>query len=210
MENHNNPSVTEQEQSPQGGGSYMNAARPARRGLYTIVCVLVLLTATAVLMRSQVFRVYDHTEVVGLSSFSREEVLRLAGLTQGTTYFGVNEEIISKGINSNRYLEYEGLEKIWPNMLILEVKERTACVNFLYRGVQYTLADDTTVLESSTNINLDNGCLKLTLANVRDIRVGEKVLFQSERQSEALQGLLEELEIQGVLGKTAELNLYDL
>lgn len=210
MENQNNPFETEQEQTPQGGGGYAAAARPARRGLYTIICVLALLTVAAVLMRSQAFRVYDHTEVIGLSSFSRDDVMRLAGITRGTTYFGIDEEAIRKGINSNRYLDYEGLEKIWPNMLILMVKERTPCVNFLYRGVQYTLADDTTVLESSTNINLDNGCIKLTLANVRDIRVGEKVLFQSERQSEALQGLLAELEIQGVLGKTAELNLYDL
>ena len=144
MENQNNPFETEQEQTPQGGGGYAAAARPARRGLYTIICVLALLTVAAVLMRSQAFRVYDHTEVIGLSSFSRDDVMRLAGITRGTTYFGIDEEAIRKGINSNRYLDYEGLEKIWPNMLILMVKERTPCVNFLYRGVQYTLADDTT------------------------------------------------------------------
>ena len=50
----------------------------------------------------------------------------------------------------------------------------------------------------------------LTISYVRDIRTGEKILFQTEDQLEALCAVLEELELQGALSAMSELNMYDL
>lgn len=199
-----------QNPDPQRGSSYEAAARPSRRGLYTVVAVLVLLTAAAFIVRSDLFRVWKKAEVIGLVDYDADWVLSLAGISEETTYFGVSEKKIAAGIARDRYLVYHDYEKIWPDRLTLWVTERVPRVNFIYHGVQYVLAGDGMVLESSTALNLANGCVKLTLSGVRDVRVGEKVMFQSDEQLRAMQSLLEELELQGVLGKLSELNLYDL
>lgn len=210
MESMNRPPEEKmnQQPSPEGGG-YESYARPSRRGRYTVIAVIVMLLIAAIFARSQWLRIRD-VEVFGLIDMTPAQVLDLAGIDAGSTYFNLNEKKISQRINANRYLEFVSMEKLWPNGLILTVNERRKTANFLYVGVQYILAEDGMVLESTNNIALDNGCIKVTGLNVHDIRVGARVVCQSQTQLETMQNVLAELKMQGVLGDMAELNLSSL
>ena len=189
--------------------SYGFAPRPSRRGLYTVLAVIAMLTVAAIFVRGSWVRI-KNTEVTGLITYTKQRVLEEAGITARSTYFNLNEKTIRRGIEDDRYLRYIGMEKLWPNGLILHVQERRRQGNVLFMGVQYVISSDGMVLESSNSINLDNGCAKVTGLDLRDIRYGAPLVCQDESQLEAMTQLFEELEIQGVLGEIAEMNLSSL
>ena len=174
MEPNNMQPGTEPVQTPNPGQDDVRIIgemprRPAKRGLYTLIAVLVMLTVAAI--------------------------------------FGLNEEKIRAGIESNRYLRFESMEKVWPNGVILNIQERQPCINVLNAGIQYVVASDGMVLEAYASLRLDNGCIKTTGLNIRDIRVGSQVVCYNSEQLDAMLNIVAELDAQGCMNEIAEMNL---
>ena len=136
--------------------------------------------------------------------------MRLSGITANTSYFGLNEEKIRAGIESNRYLRFESMEKVWPNGVILNIQERQPCINVLNAGIQYVVASDGMVLEAYALLRLDNGCIKTTGLNIRDIRVGSQIICYNSESLDAMLDIAAELDAQGCINEIAEMNLSDL
>ncbi len=180
--------------------------RPAKRGLYTLIAVLVMLTVAAFFVHDQVFKIRD-VDIRSVQNISQEEVMRLSGITANTSYFGLNEEKIRAGIESNRYLRFESMEKVWPNGVILNIQERQPCINVLNAGIQYVVASDGMVLESYASLRLDNGCIKTTGLSIRDIRVGSQIVCYNSEQLDAMLDIATELDAQGCMDEIAEINL---
>lgn len=180
--------------------------RPAKRGLYTLIAVLVMLTVAAFFVHDQVFKIRD-VDIRSVQNISQEEVMRLSGITANTSYFGLNEEKIRAGIESNRYLRFESMEKVWPNGVILNIQERQPCINVLNAGIQYVVASDGMVLESYASLRLDNGCIKTTGLSIRDIRVGSQIVCYNSEQLDAMLDIAAELDAQGGMDEIAEINL---
>lgn len=211
MEPNNMQPGTEPVQTPNPGQDDVRIIgemprRPAKRGLYTLIAVLVMLTVAAIFVRDQVFKIRD-VEIRSVQNISQEEVMRLSGITANTSYFGLNEEKIRAGIESNRYLRFESMEKVWPNGVILNIQERQPCINVLNAGIQYVVASDGMVLEAYASLRLDNGCIKTTGLNIRDIRVGSQVICYSSEQLDAMLNIVAELDTQGCMNEIAEMNL---
>ena len=102
MEPNNMQPGTEPVQTPNQGQDDVRIIgemprRPAKRGLYTLIAVLVMLTVAAIFVRDQVFKIRD-VEIRSVQNISQEEVMRLSGITANTSYFGLNEEKIRAGI----------------------------------------------------------------------------------------------------------------
>ena len=211
MEPNNMQPGTEPVQTPNQGQDDVRIIgemprRPAKRGLYTLIAVLVMLTVAAIFVRDQVFKIRD-VEIRSVQNISQEEVMRLSGITANTSYFGLNEEKIRAGIESNRYLRFESMEKVWPNGVILNIQERQPCINVLNAGIQYVVASDGMVLEAYASLRLDNGCIKTTGLNIRDIRVGSQVVCYNSEQLDAMLNIVAELDEQGCMNEIAEMNL---
>ena len=95
MEPNNMQPGTEPVQTPNQGQDDVRIIgemprRPAKRGLYTLIAVLVMLTVAAIFVRDQVFKIRD-VEIRSVQNISQEEVMRLSGITANTSYFGLNE-----------------------------------------------------------------------------------------------------------------------
>ncbi|MBQ7520944.1 MAG: FtsQ-type POTRA domain-containing protein [Clostridia bacterium] len=210
MENPNvQPPQEEKKQERKATESYYPLQPPSRRGYYTVIAVILMLTVAALFARGHWLRIRD-VEVTGLKHYTVEKIAAQAGITAKSTYFNLNESRVAANIEKDRYLRFDGMEKIWPNKVILHVYEREETFNLLNLGVQYILSADGMVLTNSNKMQLDNGCVNVTGIQVRDIRVGAMVLCDNESQLEALQALYEELSIQGFLDEIAELNMTSL
>ena len=210
MENPNvQPPQEEKKQERKATESYYPLQPPSRRGYYTVIAVILMLTVAALFARGHWLRIRD-VEVTGLKHYTVEKIAAQAGITAKSTYFNLNESRVAANIEKDRYLRFDGMEKIWPNKVILHVYEREETFNLLNLGVQYILSADGMVLENTNNINLDNGCVKVTGLDVRDIRFGAPLICQDAAQLETMGALMDELELQGVLDKTSELNLTSL
>ena len=72
---------------------------------------------------------------------------------------------------------------------------------------EFGVASDGMVLEAYASLRLDNGCIKTTGLNIRDIRVGSQVVCYNSEQLDAMLNIVAELDAQGCMNEIAEMNL---
>ena len=186
--------------------------RNKRTGLKATVLSLILILAVLVILNETVFRI-SSADVQGTRRISKSTVLEAAGLNRFTNYFSVNEEKIAKGINSNRYLVFEKLEKVFPNALIIYVRERSPVAKAQEMGAVFQMDEEGMVLEQSNVLIKENeendGLIIITGLKPKELRVGRKMVAGTESQEQAYLLVIQELTLQGYLGQVSELNLSD-
>lgn len=180
----------------------------ARRTLIIIGIILALI-ATLFLLRYYVFTI-SHVRVVGNRAIPWQDVARSAGLDRKLLYFTLNEAEIEEGINANRYLAYESMEKVFPNTLILYVKERTPSAFFTHLGVGFVMAEDGMILEKSRDLNLRRGLIEVSGLSIwGQLESGMFPVGGKPGQLEALVALIGELMIQGYAPQVQDVNVSD-
>jgi len=186
-----------------------SARRPSHRGLITLIAVIIMLVVAGFVVHNR-FYLITEVDVISVSRFKPTDVVALAGIDANSSSWSLDEEKIRRGINSNIYLDYQGFEKVGRHKIILYVYERSETANMLRNGLQYTVSADGMVLDVSSEVNLDNGCITVSGIAFRDIRVGSVVSCQQEAQLDAYKRVIEELQLQGICDETAELNFSSL
>lgn len=185
-----------------------------RAGIATVIASLLLILAALVILNESVLRI-QKVAVVGNRKVEWETVVVAAGLNRATGYFFVNEKKIAEGINANRYLIFEKLEKVFPNTLTIYVRERAPVVKVAEMGAVYHLDEEGMVLEkydtfsSSADPALDDGLIVVSGLKPKEMRVGRKMVAGSTAHGEAYLQLIEELTLQGYLSEVSELNVND-
>lgn len=180
-----------------------------RSGLRTAVVSLLLLLCLSILLNESVFRIH-HVAVVGLETVSWEDAVHAAELDKSVNYFSVNEEKIRAGINANKDLVFEKLEKQFPDRLVIYVRERTPCAYLQVMGNTYKIDDEGMVLERLPGTVQPAGDLiTVTGFSRANVRVGQMLSAQSSDSLEAYTQLMREIKMQGITGQVAELNLAD-
>ena len=201
--------VQRQELNVQEGYGAGPERRPSRRGLFTVIAVIIMLVVAGFVVHNQLFRIRE-IEIHSIKNIHFHEVLALAGIDSNTSSLALNEEKIARGINSHMYLSFEGMEKVGRNKLILYVQERSATANVLHNGLQYIVSEDGMTLSCTSAIQLDNGCMTVSGLSIRDIRIGSIISCQAEAQLDAYKSVVEEIDLQGIRREIAELNFSSL
>ena len=179
--------------------------RKNRSPLVWIVLTAVMIAALAVILNETLFRI-GKVEVEGLKNISEREVLAQCGLENGIGYFEVREEALRDGVNRNRYLVYQGMEKVFPNRLILRVAEREirACITVQN---QICLMDENAFILEKADAGDAQGYIRITGLSVRDAKVGEALSFTNTLQISAYTAVMQELIVQDALDTFSEMNL---
>ena len=211
------------QQFPQDFSSFEQAspppAPPSRRhsGLISAAALLVLILAIAVILNESLLKIH-HIAVIGNEKVSWDEVVTAAGLKGSVGYFTVNEARIASGIESNRYLIFERLEKQFPDSLTIYVKERVPTVFVSEMGAVYVLDSEGMVLERrEQNQNsdellgkaLNEQMIIVTGLKPKDLRVGRVMTAGSTNHMKAYRELLSELKQQSFSSQVSELNITD-
>ena len=179
---------------------------PGKR-IMIISSVLIMIVSFAFILRSVVFTIRN-IRVIGTHDVPWQEVALSAGLGPSSNYFSIKEDRLREGINSNRYLIYERMQKIFPNTLILYVKERRPVANIHYIGVSYIMADDGVILSKSRQLDHKQLMTVSGLA-LRDIREGKSPLSTKIGQIETCINLANELNDQGFSEQVLDINLSE-
>ncbi len=186
---------------------YRKKAKNGSPWIWAALTVL-LMAALAVILNETVFRIRQ-VEVEGLKTISAREVLAQCGLENGISYFSVREEEIRDGINRNRYLVYEGMEKTFPDRLTLHVREREklACVNV--HNAWYLMDENAFVLEKCGDEKETSGCIRVAGLNTREAKPGQVISYTNQLQMSACTAVLKELKVQSALDAFSEVNVAD-
>ena len=177
-----------------------------RAGVRTVILTLVLVCAVAVLLNESILKI-RHIAVVGNKEISWDEVVSAAGLDKSISYFALNEEKIAAGINANRYLIFEKMEKSFPGSVVIYVKERVAQANVQVMGVTYQLDDKGMVLERIGATLPQGELVNVTGFQAKEVRVGHIIVPGTAEQMDAYELLMEEIFLQGFSDQVSELNL---
>ncbi len=185
--------------------------RPKGRGLWAVLCILAALLIVGAILYGTLFRLkYARVQVVGLVNRTAQEVITLAGLAEGDNILLLNKEKIREGIDRDRYLIFQDMQRDYPDGLILKVYERIPRVSMQFMGVQYTLDSEGMVLEQTQTLLPEEGLMTATGMEITKSELGRQIVCRQETQLSAYQQVVGELVLQGIASQISELNLADV
>ena len=193
--------------------SFLPPTPPPRKrsGLVTVVLALVLVLAVAVILNESLLKI-RMVSVIGNRTFTWKQIIFAAGLDQPVGYFTVSEKKIAQGIESNRYLIFERMEKQFPNSLTIYVQERVPVARVQEMSADYYLDKEGMVLERGSlpdHSVEEEAIVVVTGLKPKELRVGWLMTAGTSDHMKAYRALFEELEKQGYLSQISELNITD-
>lgn len=178
-------------------------------GGIALVALLAVLVVAVVIVSNTVFIVRKIT-VEGNRYCSADEVIASSGIQIGTSIFSLDTGAVKAGINSNRYLQYVGIWRDFPDHVILTVTENSPWATLTWAGMLIILGNDGIVLEKTSHIDITLQVPVITGMLVESDRVGQPIVFSAAGQFDAVQNVLSELDRQNVIQEMSELNVTDL
>lgn len=172
--------------------------------MLVLVCILLIFVSLAFILRGLLFTIRN-VKVHGISQVSWQDVAISAGLGPASNYFNLDEERIREGINSNRYLIYQKMEKVFPNTLVLYVRERQPSARINYIGIAYIMADDGMILERTKDLTKFTDLMTVSGMAIGDIRVGNVLPLST--QVDVCVNIIRELDQQNFLSQIKDLNV---
>ena len=171
------------------------------------------------LMRFVVFDI-DEVRVEGNSTVSTDEILRLSGIRTGMNILTLDENAITRKIDSNRYLKLEAIEKKTNHLVILHVRESQESSFIRYCGILYTLDVRGMVLNEWIPQNgafLDGqdeerevpDLLQVEGLDIKNCYVGRKIILNDERQMPIYKEFVMELKAMSMENRVKILYLTD-
>ena len=180
--------------------------------LRRVLISLGVIALVAFVLYGMVFRV-STVQVLGNNRVSAEEVIRASGVQIGESITRVDASEVAKGIASNRYLIFKGVECVMPNTVVIRVKERTPAAVLNYCGVNYTIDHKGMVLEESETDVLVGVLPQLSgmdIAGQYGCDVGRVISVNNTAQLSAMQELLVELEVLSAQQEISRIKLSDM
>lgn len=186
------------------------APRADRHALRWILLIVAVLAVAGFLVYGQVFRVRSIT-VQGNSIIATEDVIRLAGLSEGMSTLTLDHDAIERGIESNRYLSFVCVDVQLPDQVTIQVRERTPAAVLKYCGILYITDSRGMVLEESFDTSATYpGLVSVDGMEIRQCEVGKQLILSSTKQLDVYMSILLELKVMSATDQVRELNLSDM
>ena len=173
------------------------------------VFLMILLCAGALFAVSEWVFTVRNVAVEGNRRVPAAQIAELAGLSGHRSWLFVREETVRSGVESNRYLVFESMEKVFPNRIVIHVRERTprAWMNAL--GRRYAIDEEGVVLDTLAEGASTDGMLALTGLSVREMGLGDRLSYVNSSQMHAYTDLMAELLVQNAADTFTAMNVAD-
>ena len=183
-------------------------ARKKKRPLRTPLWTLVSFAVVFLLLNQFVFRI-RHVRVIGSRTHDPKEIVRMAGLDRDVSFFALKRSDVETALSQDRYLQVAGFEKIFPSTLKLTVRERGLCANVQFNSVWYMTDEEGMILERLGTAEPRNNLLNVTGMQIRDARIGSRLITSREEQLNAYSLIMKELLSQGYVNEISEIYVGD-
>lgn len=175
--------------------------------LLTIVAVLAVL---AVVLFGVVFRVRS-IQVEGNSTVSAAEIIRLSGLRLNMSSLAVDEETVSRAVETNRYLRCQLVDVRGTGQVVIRVRERVPVAVTEVNGIPFLLDNRGFVLEDLSSVQMDTAnLLRVKGLETRYCNQGEQIRLQNAEQLTVYTAFVVQLQAMGRLAEIRELDVTDM
>lgn len=177
-----------------------------RRGRGRFLALVILLCAASLLIKSRVFTLKEIV-IEGNERFSDAEIAAISGLVLGEDTLKIEKTRISGNFSRSNYVELDSVEILYPDRVLLRVRERCPCATVSCAGVILVIDDEGVILERRATMP-EEALLTVSM----DVSLGAQgrvIEAAKASQREDMTRILEALETQNMTELISEVNVRD-
>lgn len=187
-----------------------NLVRNSFSKLAQVIIFFVIIAVFAAVCLTKVF-VIKNVGVVGTDRYTAEELLSLAGASEGDSLYSVRNQDVSAIASKLSFVKDVRVTRKLPQTLIFTVTEDEPVYYCEFYGEYFLLSDSLRVLDrvfDETEAE-DKGLLRLELPGVNRALVGSVLVFENESDTRYVTACLDALEASSVREVTNGFDLRD-
>lgn len=147
-------------------------------------------------------------EAKGNSIVSTDTILSLADIQTGESLLSVSNSEVENNIEKNPYLIFVGIDRIFPDTIVINVKERTPKALIEYMG-SYVITDGDGFILEINDSNPSSTVPKIKGIVVKTTTVGDIIVIDNKYQLSQLKEIIAALEKEEVYDIITEINMSD-
>lgn len=147
-------------------------------------------------------------EVKGNSIVSTDTILSLADIQAGESLLSVSNSEVENNIEKNPYLIFVGIDRVFPDTIVINVKERTPRALIEYMGSYVKTDGDGFILEIVES-SVSSTVPKIKGIVVKTTTVGDIIVIDNKYQLSQLKEIIAALEKEEVYDIITEINMSD-
>jgi len=172
-----------------------------------MILFIILLIAFVCFIGYKYFRVAK-IEIEGNVNIEENYIAYLSGIEMDENLFAINVDKVESYINSDPYLEFFDLKRVYPSTVRVEVYERITVALVLGENKNYILDKEGNVLESITGMRHDLIIIKgISLLSAK---AGEKIATENAYEFDALIGIIRDVKFDELSEIVTGINFRDI
>jgi cell division protein FtsQ len=180
--------------------------RRKRRGKGILIfLVLLMLVAAVGFLSTEFFQIRSIT-AYGQKTISADDISTLSGIPIGENIFKLDKSLAKERIESNPFLKVIDIRRNYPDKVVIEVSERTACAVIPYLGSNIII-DPEGIILGVVDASDGHDYPTITDIYIKSFVVGQPINCGDDYQLKALQRILEEIDKEQIGGEIAEINM---
>lgn len=157
--------------------------RIRRKRRFVAFVVLPLIIIAAIYLGSK-YLIIKKIEVTGAKKFSSEYIVNLSGIIAGQNILQIDEPKVEADLESNPYIVVRKIERVFPDRVIIKIRERVASIQVQYMNSWLLLDSEGVVLEVAAEPS--QNLLKFTGLQIQQCQPGKYIETASSNGFTAL------------------------
>lgn len=189
----------------------MPKQKERKRTVHPLAVGIVILAGLLIVLGPTLLRNLFATrsiDVQGNHYVTDAQVIESSGIRLGDSVLSVNADRVAENIERNRYLDFVGLWRgFFPPSVTITVVEHTPRAKMMWMGMLLIIGENGVVLERTAEIDIPVHVPEVIGMSVSSVTVGEPIHYELAGQGEAVDAVLDALDLQGVTGEVSEINI---
>lgn len=181
--------------------------RKVRKKKIGLITILLIFLISIFIILSTKTSFFNISEIViqGNSVLDDEKVILASGLNYGENIFKIRTQEAKKNLLSHPYVKSVNIKRIFPDKLVIIIKERNEFLLVPYLD-SYIYLDDEGYILNLLAYRKDN-ILEVEGINIKDISIGKKILLEDSVSLEEIIGLIKDCKKIGLYKEIKKVNL---
>lgn len=173
-----------------------------------LIIVLLLLLAGMGFLGYHLFNI-TVIEVTGNNSKAADYIINLSGIEKGTNIFKIDDAVLKENIEKDPYIKFIEAQRVYPDKIILKVKERTPAALVMNENSSLLLDNEGYILKINKEINAQDYPAVNGL-DVSNFTVGKQIGFADAAQYIAMNTIINEIYANSVNTIIAGIDLFNI
>ncbi|MBP3501868.1 MAG: FtsQ-type POTRA domain-containing protein [Clostridia bacterium] len=169
--------------------------------------MILLIIGLIVLLKSSLFNIKEiNVKIENNKILTESQIKELSAINLGQNMYSINKRKIVECIKCEPYVGDVKIKRVLPNILKIEIKERTVKFNLDYNGQYIYIDNQGYILEKSSE---QKDKILITGYSTTDLEDGKKLNNEDLEKLSAVIQIIQEAENNGIKNEITKINIED-